>query len=84
MKNRGKINISQLGFVMSPQEIGNKFKDPIFLLSDGTPIYPGDTVEFFINDQIFTTSGIVENINGLRVAVFNQLLNKWQYFEIIK
>ena len=84
MENRGSINISKIGFVMSNQSLRNKFINPIFTLSDGTPVYSGDTVEFFEDNNIFPTNGTVQNINGLQLACFNQISNRWRYLEIIK
>jgi hypothetical protein len=54
----------------------------LFILNDGTPVFGGDTVKFYTDGSPFPTSGLVQNINGLQLACFSPLLNKWRYWDI--
>jgi hypothetical protein len=78
-----EVKIDELSFVMKGGNDSTRYlKDKLFTLSDGTDVYSGDTVEWSINKP-FNISGIVENVNGLKVACFNTLLNKWKYYSVV-
>lgn len=55
---------------------------PFFTAGDGEEIFSGDIVGFRKDKDIFPTIGTVEDINGLRVACFSQILNKWRYHDL--
>jgi hypothetical protein len=78
----GTVKVSELQFVYANKNSFNKKE--LFKLKDGTPIFEGDTVQFFQEGAVFATSGNVENAHGLKIACFSTLLNKWRYWNIDK
>jgi hypothetical protein len=76
-----EVAVSDLFLVMRGTNSAKYLKE-LFTLNDGTDVYSGDTVGWSI-EKPFDVSGIVENINGLKVACFSILLNKLRYYSII-
>lgn len=76
---KGIINIKDTKLVTIG---GSIFRAPLFVDADGTDIHKGDIIEFHPEGDIFPSSGTVSNYKGLRVDVFNSILNKWQYYEL--
>jgi len=54
---------------------------PLFEDYEGNPIYAGDTVQFQI-DYIFPSIGIATN--DMRIETYNIVLDKVEYYQIIK
>ena len=74
-----KVNAQDLRPIVSGGR--HCFQKPLFTAND-EEIFSGDRVEFYIKDEIFPHSGTVSTLNGKRVECFNQILNKWEYYEI--
>jgi hypothetical protein len=71
------VLISDLQFVMS-----GECKTFAFNLNDGTPVFYGDTVQFFNAGDVFPTSGLLQNVNGPVLICFRTVLNKWRCVDI--
>lgn len=76
------VRPSELHLVYKGQPTNRYFSDPLFVDGGGKEIYAGDTVEFKKDNEIFPSSGTVQTYNGLKIACFNTLLNKWKYYPI--
>lgn len=76
-----EVAVSDLFLVMRGTNSAKYLKE-LFTLNDGTDVYIGDTVGWSI-EKPFDISGIVENVNGLKVACFSIVLNRWRYYSII-
>lgn len=77
---KGTINIKGLRLLLRARTC--RFEDPLFVLDCGSKVFSGDTVEFYVDDNVFPSSGTVSNYKGLRVDCFNTLMNKWEYYRI--
>lgn len=80
--HKGVINAGETRFLYSNQPLARYMHETLFTDSNGTEIKKDDVVEFYQKGDIFPTSGHVDCLNYLRVATFNTLLNKWEYFKV--
>jgi len=60
----------------------NMFGRVLFRDKNGNDVTAGDSVEFYIDGEIFPHYGSVDDLYGLNVACFNQLTNKWNYYPV--
>ena len=56
--------------------------EPLLFDKIGEPVFPGDMVQFSVKGEIYQRTGYVSNIQGLSIGVFNNVLNKWEFYLI--
>ena len=81
---KGTINVRDITLVSRGQPNIGAFQKPVFVTVGGDDVYRGDAVVFSVPGSIFNSYGTVSNYNenGLKIDVFNQLLNKWEYYKV--
>ena len=63
--------------------IGSKHSKPVlFQDKNGDDVRAGDMVEFSVPGNVFPHSGYVENHNGLRVACYDNVFDRWVYYDV--
>lgn len=77
---KGKIKSSNI-YLVNSKNIFQTGK-ALFHDKDGQSVYSGDTVKFYIENEVYPSSGTVSNLKSLRIDTFNTLLNKWEYYLI--
>ncbi len=70
------VNPSQI------HELRRNFLPTLFVDVIGEEIKAGDRVQFYLAGNIFPSNGTVSNLNKLQVDCFNNVLNKWDYYEV--
>ena len=77
-----KGTIKRKDIILTRQGQSYNFNPPLFFDKRGEPVYSGDMVRFYVNGEVFPSTGSVSNLRELRIDVFNTLLNKWEFYLI--
>ena len=55
----------------------------LFTDKNGDGVASGDTVEFYVQGDIFPHQGTVSNLRGIRVDCWNNFMNRWEYYDVV-
>lgn len=77
-----KIKTKNILLISRAQSNREWLTEPLFFDRNGSPVFKGDEVKFFDTESIFPSTGFVDNLKGLRISTFDNLFNKWNYYEI--
>jgi len=77
------INSNDLSIVTeNTSGLSRAIRPVLFEDRNGDSVKDGDTLEFYVDNEIMPHSGTISNISGLRMECFNTILNKWQYYPV--
>jgi hypothetical protein len=79
---KGTLKKNELKLLYHGHQLDKYFENPLFVTDDDEGVWPGDTVEFYVDGDHMPHNGIISNRIGLRVDCYNTLLDKWQYYEV--
>ncbi len=79
------IEIKDIRLVSSPQDLRNRIiGEALFETTDGDLVFEGDIVSFYKDGDVYPLSGSISNINGLKIALYDNVFDVWEYEEVAR
>ena len=77
--------IKDIRLVSSPQDLRNRIiGEALFETTDGDLVFEGDIVSFYKDGDYMPYSGSISNINGLKIALYDNVFDVWEYEEVAR